>query len=116
MVRFTKRNAVNLAVLVVAIFYAIFSGWALSSVIIVGIVSMAMMKVLWLGIDAICEVASMVRPAMDDALLTADRSPVLDTPMMSVYSCLSCGTRQAAWSLPRTCMCCHGDAAWLHKL
>jgi hypothetical protein len=56
LIKFTHRNATNLAVLIVAVFAAIFAGLAISSVVIIGILAMAAMKVFWVALDSIREV------------------------------------------------------------
>ena len=66
LVNFTFRNTINLAVLVVAVFAAIFSGLALSSVIIIGILSMVVMYLFWVALDLAEPVAREQVDAMSD--------------------------------------------------
>jgi hypothetical protein len=51
LIKFTHRNAINLIVLTVAVFQAIYCDLTLSSVIIIGILAMAAMKVFWVALD-----------------------------------------------------------------
>lgn len=59
LVKFTRRNAINLAVLVVAVLVAAtisaYDDLAPSTVIIVGILSVAVMKVFWVSLDNLRE-------------------------------------------------------------
>lgn len=59
LVKFTRRNAINLAVLVVAVLVAatvaVYKDLAPSTVIIIGILSVAMMKVFWVSMDNLRE-------------------------------------------------------------